>query len=75
MPNSTYYCGINYLIKVLSTKKQEQLRLSGKHPVPSTKAKALSLIQGGAVANMEELLVATKKVKVMDRGRGMLMIL
>ena len=53
-------------------KKQEQLRLMGKHPVPGTKAKAVSRGEGGDMVSKKPMVTKAKK-KVMDRGSKMIM--
>ena len=55
-------------------KKKKQLRLLGKHPVPNTESKAVCEIQGVVSTEKEKQLPATPKMKMMDRGRRMLMI-
>ena len=55
-------------------KKKDQLRLLGKHPVPNTKAKAVCETQVVIRSEKEKQLPATPKMKMMDRGRRMLMM-
>ena len=55
-------------------KKKDQLRLLGKHPVPNTKAKAVCETQVVVRSEKEKQLPATPKMKMMDRGRRMLMM-
>ena len=54
-------------------KKQEQLRLMGKHPVPRTKAKAVSGAEAGDMVSKKPMVTKAKK-KVMDRGAKMTMM-
>ena len=54
-------------------KKKDQLRLLGKHPVPNTKAKAICATERVVRSEQKKQLPATPKMKLMDRGRRMLM--
>jgi hypothetical protein len=51
-------------------RKQEQLRLMGKHPVPGTKAKAVSRGETGDMVSKKPIVTKAKKKQNVNDVKG-----